>query len=206
MQLTDEQKDILAESFNQGIGKAANSFAILLGNKYEVHLDVPDVLILSINEMFKIIEQKAKKVTTVELDYTGPFEGHSLMVYSFEDSQKLAQLLTGEEIVPDTLSEDDIDALKEVANIVLNAGIGTIGNIFSAQVETGLPNLKYGKIEDCLSEYLDKEETNILYIKSKFNIGDNPLDIVISLLLESSRIEELLSFVNEYHKKLFGEK
>lgn len=147
--LSRDQLDTLAELFNIGVGKAASVLSEMVDE--EVSLSVPLLECSQFENAAKTLQEcTAERVEAVEQDFTGKFSGMSFLVFSEQSSFLLVQRLLGSEIPLDELTEMEQDALKEVANIILNACFGSISDMLGVTLESGIPKLVSGTCDQVL--------------------------------------------------------
>ncbi len=147
--LSETQLDTLTELFNIGVGTAAAALSDMVNE--EVSLQVPVIECSQFEQAASKLEAcTAAKVEAVEQDFNGYFSGVSFLVFSEQSSFELVQRLLGSQIPLDELTEMEQDALKEVANIILNACFGTISDLLGTTLESGVPKLVSGSCEQVL--------------------------------------------------------
>ena len=145
MKLTEHQTDALSELTNIAFGRAAASFSDLAGQR--VLLNTPSVAVYETSALkdalSKLVEGQG---ATVHLDFTGPVSGDALLVLDHADAVLLVGLLLGTQSATGRLSTLDQEALVEVGNILLNACLGTFGNLLQANIRFSVPNLYLGAL------------------------------------------------------------
>ena len=202
MKITQEQMDLLAEIFNQGVGRASAMIEELAG--CEVFLTVPEVNILLLKDLVEVIkEAEGENISGVVQKYSGPFEGSAIMIYSEQSTLQLIQLIMGTETPLEQLNEMESDALGELGNIVLNSCLSAIGNILESEIETEIPYIISGSTENVLS--LEKEvplDRKVIFLKMGFNISASELQGYISFLIDTEKIKVLLDQLDAYFKRI----
>ena len=128
MDLTVGQRDALVELLNIGFGRAAAALSQLTGQR--VLLDVPQVSIHGIQDLNKTLHTVlGDDVASVHQIFSGPVAGDALLVLDHKAAAMLKQLLTDEPPLPLPLDATAREVLTEVGNILLNACLGTFGNL-----------------------------------------------------------------------------
>jgi len=174
--LTDDILDALREIINIAVGRAAGTLNELLG--HHVTLEVPQVVVLPPHELSSHVAQQANQsVSLVVLQFKGQFSGLSSLVFTSDSASKLVDLLVGEEV-----SIDELDALKtgtlaEVGNILLNAVMGSIGNVLGTKLSYTIPSYQEGDLGVILQPMLQHESaalavTTRFTVKSRHIVGE----------------------------------
>jgi chemotaxis protein CheC len=138
MQLSADQIDTLTEIVNIGVGRAASSLSRIVGERVE--LMVPSIHIGELSEMSSLLgDTQGNPDTTIIQDFEGDVSGRALLAFPSASGISLAQIISG---VDETVDELDVDLggiLEEIGNIVLNAVLGSIGNMTSSGMVYSVP-------------------------------------------------------------------
>ena len=172
--LTQSQLDTLTELFNIGVGKAAAVLHEMIDE--EVSLSIPVIECSAFEDAIKSLSIPASnKVEAVEQNFSGKFSGVSVLVFSEQSSFRLVQRVLGSDIPHDELSEMEQDALKEVANIILNACFGSISDILNIPLESSIPKLVTGSCEDVFRH---------TQLPADSNNADDPVALVMKVIFD----------------------
>jgi chemotaxis protein CheC len=128
LRLSPKEHDILVELFNIGMGKAASSLSSML--KQKILLEIPEIDIISVDELIRLVDYKDKTFDITHLDFSGKINGRSALVLDPESVANLTQSITGE--IDPTQSKDIV---TEVGNIVVNSLLGSVSNILETSLE-----------------------------------------------------------------------
>lgn len=193
---------MLKETINLGVGKAAASLSELTNNQHEVLLSIPKVSILPIQELFSEIKKiSGDAIFCVSQDYSGPFEGTAVMIYSEKASLQLVQIMLGSEASSQVMNDIELDALCEVGNIVLNSCLGAIGSAMGEEISTTLPRIAKGTPEAVLNFNKRGAETqDVIYLRMGFTLANTNLKGHISFLLETAKIEALIEGLERVYR------
>ena len=138
MLLTDQQKDALTEVINIGFSRSASSLSELTGHR--VLLEVPRVSIHPIQELQSSLgEFVDEEIATVHQIFDGIVSGDAMLMLNQTGALHLSRLLTDAETTGDRLYESDREVLTEVGNILLNACLGTFGNMLKVHIGFAVP-------------------------------------------------------------------
>ena len=140
MQLTAIQQDALVELLNIGFGRAASSLSQLTGHR--VLLEVPEVTIHPVEEVSSALGRVVtENVASVHQIFSGPVSGDALLMIDQTGAGMLKELLTNEPALPLAIDASAREVITEVGNILLNACLGTFGNLLNVQVAFSVPHL-----------------------------------------------------------------
>ena len=202
MELTPQQQDALIELLNIGFGRAAASLSQLTGHR--VVLDVPEV---SIHPMGAVRQALAKVVSddvaSVHQIFSGPVGGDALLILNHEAAGILKQLLTDEPALPLPLDASAREVLTEVGNILLNACLGTFGNLLDVQVSFSVPRLDLDTLEGVLQSLIVHREgmRYALLVHAGFKLRDAAVTGYLVIVLSVASLDRLLKAVEHWENK-----
>ena len=94
--LSDIERDALAEIANIGVSRAATSLRQMVGE--EVLLSVPAVNIVSREAASALVEKGGNpKLVAVQQLFSGPFSGRALLIFPQDQSLELVRSIVGDE-------------------------------------------------------------------------------------------------------------
>jgi chemotaxis protein CheC len=140
--LTPEQEDILTELVNVGIGRAACSLSEMIDSN--VGLRVPNVRAADARGMIQLTDERHADSSIVVQGFTGPLAGTAVLVFPPASARSLVALLTGAQKGSLALDVERAAVLTEVGNIIINAVLGSLGNLASLDLTFGLPRYEEG--------------------------------------------------------------
>jgi chemotaxis protein CheC len=194
MELNPEQKDALTELVNIGFGKAANALSILVGKR--VILDTPEVNIYTVEKLADSLSLLAQReMTTVHQLFSGKLAGDIMLIMDLESSTILLDLLQGGPGSPHPLTDDDRDSLVEIGNILLNAFIGSFGNLLNVRISFAVPRLSLESIHHMV-DTLTIDQRNINYamvVKIFFRLTEGEVSGFMVIVMGIESMEALLS-------------
>jgi chemotaxis protein CheC len=191
--LTESQQDSLTEIINIAFSRAAASLSDL--TQHRVLLNVPKVSIHPMNELQGILSEFVQdEIATVHQIFDGSLSGDAMLMLDYEGAVKLSRLLT--EGNPDKIQlyESDREVLNEVGNILLNACLGTFGNMLEVQITFSVPRLNLADLETLLDSLLiGKDEIQYtLVIYTRFNIEEREISGYLLIVMGVTSLERLL--------------
>lgn len=196
-------RDVLVEVFNLGMGQAASSLSQMV--EEEILLSVPDLSFLSPVEAANLLTNKASgALTGVSQGFSGSFAGHAMLLFPEKSSLELVRLLLQDSVPLDNLTEFEEEALNEVGNIILNAGLSSLANMFNQEILTELPVFKQGKANEILNLHntSTEEENLVLFLRVDFKLEKHAIDGYVIFLLNVKSMQSLMSYIDNYLKKV----
>ncbi|WP_286237316.1 chemotaxis protein CheX [Neptuniibacter halophilus] len=202
-QLTPTQLDTLTELFNIGVGKAASVLSEMVNE--EVDLCVPKISCSKFDEAAASLQRfTAEKVEAVEQVFTGRFSGVSFLVFSERSSFELVQRLLGSNIPLDELTEMEQDALKEVANIILNACFGSISDMLGSTLESGIPKMVTGTCEQVLdlARVSSEDDPVALIMQVTFSLPAGQVNGSITYVMTADSARMLAAELDNFYNQM----
>jgi len=199
MKLTAVQEDALIELLNIGFGRAAASLSQLTGHR--VLLEVPQVTIHPIDEVSESLERMIRTdVASVHQIFSGPVGGDALLILDQLGASMLKELLTNEPALPLSIDASAREVLTEVGNILLNACLGTFGNLLKVQVTFSVPQLSLESLGAILETLRVNQEgmKYALVVQAGFKLRDNEVRGFLVIVLSVASLDRLLRAVEEW--------
>ena len=202
MQLTTVQQDALIELINIGFGRAAAALSKLTGHR--VQLEVPQVTMCPIEEMADRLRPVLdNELATVHQIFAGPVEGDALLVLDQSSAAILKELLTSEPALPLEIDRSAREVVTEIGNILLNACLGTFGNLLKVQVSFSVPHLTLDTLESVVGSIaVDRQGLRYaLIIHSSFRLRDSSLTGYLVIVLGVASLERLIRAVEQWESE-----
>ena len=194
MDLTSVQQDALVELINIGFGRAAASLSKLTGHR--VQLQVPEIAMCPIEQMATHLRPllQNEEVASVHQIFSGPVEGDALLVLDQSSAAILKELLTNEPALPLEIDRSAREVLTEIGNILLNACLGTFGNLLKVQVSFSVPHLALETLEGIVGSIAVGRQglRYALIVHAAFRLRDSSLTGYLVIVLGVASIERLI--------------
>ena len=194
MDLTSVQQDALVELINIGFGRAAASLSKLTGHR--VQLQVPEIAMCPIEQMATHLRPllQNEEVASVHQIFSGPVEGDALLVLDQNSAAILKELLTNEPALPLEIDRSAREVLTEIGNILLNACLGTFGNLLKVQVSFSVPHLALETLEGIVGSIAVGRQglRYALIVHAAFRLRDSSLTGYLVIVLGVASIERLI--------------
>jgi chemotaxis protein CheC len=200
LELSEFQKDALGELLNIGMGRASASLSEMVGE--EVELSVPQVETLTRKEAItRISSLVGDEITAVKESFKGAFWGDALLLFPENHSLELVRALIKDDTLPaEMISEMEQEALTEVGNIILNACLGSLANIFNKNLEFALPQYSHGSCNDVLTMDPSSETSpdGVLLLQMNFSLEKTKVSGYLTLLMDVASMQALSKQLNSY--------
>lgn len=201
MHLTALQEDGLVELLNIGFGRAAASLSQLTGHR--VLLDVPAVSVHPIEEVGGALQQVVKgQVASVHQIFSGPVGGDALLILDESGAAILKELLTNEPALPLSIDASAREVIAEVGNILLNACLGTFGNLLKVQVSFSVPHLTIESIGAILKSLIVAQEglRYALVVHAGFRLREAQVSGYLVIVLSVASLDRLIRAVEDWEQ------
>lgn len=144
--------DILKEVGNIGAGHAATALSKLLNKK--IDMKVPDVKVVSFNEMMEVVGGTENVVASVFLRIEGDAPGSMFFILSIEQASRFIQQLTNDhdfslENLP--YPEMALSALQELGNILSGSYLTSFSDFTNLNLYPSVPAISIDMIGAILS-------------------------------------------------------
>jgi len=199
--LTADQQDALIEIINIGFGRAAAALSKLTGHRVE--LEVPHVTMCPIGEMAdRLRPLLSNDLATVHQIFSGPVDGDALLVLDQNSAAILKELLTSEPALPLEIDRSAREVITEIGNILLNACLGTFGNLLKVQVSFSVPHLTLETLESVVGSIaVDRQGLRYaLIVHSSFKLRDSSLTGYLVIVLGVASIERLIRALEQWER------
>ena len=202
MNLTITQQDALVELINIGFGRAGAALSKLTGHR--VQLEVPQVAMCPIEEMVdRLRPMLANELATVHQIFFGPVDGDALLVLDQRSAAILKELLTDEPALPLEIDRSAREVVTEIGNILLNACLGTFGNLLKVQVSFSVPHLTLDTLHDVMKSLLINREglRYALVVHAGFKLRDAEVKGYLVIVLSVASLDRLIRSVEEWEHR-----
>lgn len=203
IQLNELQQDMLTELFNIGMGNAANALSEMINE--EVLLSIPQITFMQKSELTRILEaDSGGHISGVSQQFSGMILGEALLTFPTPQSLELVRLLLQDTVGLENLTEFEEEALTEVGNIILNAGLSSLADIFDGEITSDLPVFNSGSCADVIENTNKGNNTQetVLYLQVDFNIEKKDIKGYVVYLFDVESMAKLSILIENYLSKL----
>jgi len=197
-ELSDIEKDALAEIANMGVSRAAVSLRQMVGE--QVLLSVPAVNIVTREAAAGLVERvNSPRLVAVRQYFEGPFSGRALLIFPEAQSLELVRYIVGEEHSLEDVIDLEQEALAETGNIILNACLATIANVLRRSMRMSLPSVIRGDGATLFeTRSSDPDGDLVLFLYIDFTIKSRDVRGFIALLMDLPSITALKEIVGDF--------
>jgi chemotaxis protein CheC len=198
MENWSEYQDAITEIVNIGFGRAAASLSALLGQK--VQLEAPEVKLLTFPKLKSAMtDLVSSDAISVHQKFKGRIDGDVLLLLNESSASILVDLLSGGNGNYHPLTISDREALLEVGNILLNAYIGSFGNLLKFRINFSIPQLNYQPVYKTLGNLnLTKDDDHYsLLVKTEFKVLDGQVDGYVVLIVDEDSLSTVYSAIKK---------
>lgn len=202
MELNDSQHDALVELLNIGFGKAGASLSTLTGQR--VILEVPVVSVHPLDRLNATLAEVVEgDVASVHQVFTGPVAGDALLMLNPAGAAILKELLTDEPALPLELDASAREVLTEVGNVLLNACIGTFGNLLGVPIGFSVPDLDIARLHDVVARFTTTGDAfrYALVITSAFRLRDSEVTGYVVIVMTVQSLNRLLVALDSWERR-----
>jgi chemotaxis protein CheC len=196
MDLNELQRDALGEIFNIGVGRAASSLSQIVNDT--VLLSAPEVTLVHREDAAKVLlGSEFRQFSTVSQHFTGAFEAEAMLVFPETNALEIVRLMVGPHMSVEELSEFEQEAMCEVGNIILNACMSALADLFHLSLNGTLPIHRFGDTES-LSFLEGSQEQMVLVLQVDMTISQQRVQGHILFLLSVVSMQSLLDCLDCY--------
>ncbi len=201
MELNAVQHDALVELLNIGFGRAGASLSKL--TQQRVLLDVPQVAVHPVSHLNQSLGRLIdERVASVHQVFSGPVSGDALLLLDPIAAATLTELLTDVPALSFDLDPSTREVFTEVGNIVLNACIGTFGNMLEVPVSFSVPDVDVTSITTVIDRMLESGDglRYALVITAGFRLRDSAVTGYVVIVLTVQSLRRLLDALDRWQK------
>jgi len=201
VELSPAQHDALVELLNIGFGRAGASLSSLTGHR--VLLEVPHVAIHPIDHLNDTLGEYMKgEVASVHQEFGGPVGGDAMLILDPVAATTLKELLTNEPALPLALDASAREVLTEVGNILLNACLGTFGNLLKIPVSFSVPDIDVATVRAVVDRLLGPSHAfrYALVVTAGFRLRDAEVTGYVVIVLTVQSLTRLLVAVEQWER------
>ena len=201
MELNTVQHDALVELLNIGFGRAGASLSKL--TQQRVLLEVPNVAIHPITHLNHSLGRLADdRVASVHQVFSGPVAGDALLLLDPIAAATLTELLTDVPPLSMDLDPSSREVFTEVGNIVLNACIGTFGNMLEVPVSFSVPDVDVTSIHSVIDRMLETGDAfrYALVITAGFRLRESAVTGYVVIVLTVQSLKRLLDALDRWQR------
>ena len=201
MELNHDQHDALVELLNIGFGRAGASLSKL--TQQRVLLEVPQVAIHPITHLNESLGRLVdERVASVHQVFSGPVAGDALLLLDPIAAATLTELLTDVPALSLDLDPSTREVFIEVGNIVLNACIGTFGNMLQVPMSFSVPDVDVSTITSVIDRMMEVGDAfrYALVVTAGFRLRESEVTGYVVIVLTVQSLKRLLDALDRWQR------
>ena len=192
--------DAVAEILNIAMGSAAASLSEMINE--EVLLSVPGVSFVSRLEATEIIGTKAKSnVSGVVQPFNGAFGGDAMLLFPENQSLQLVRaVLQQDDLTLDDLTEMEQEAMTEIGNVILNACLCSMADMFDQEMFGKIPEFIQGSLKQVFSvdNELENSEAIVLLLNMDFSVEKKKIQGYVTFLMDVDSVTKFRACIENF--------
>ncbi len=196
--LSELQMDGLTEVFNIGTCRAASSLSEIVGD--EVKLTVPRLqLVNSADLTLDTLSLGSARLGSVKQQFSGPFDAQAMLLFTEERALEIVHDMMGSQVSIEDIAEFEQEAMCELGNIVLNACLSAMADIFGVELDSTLPQYTVDTSEAILQQILsDTDQPVLMVLHMNLSIEKRHTQGYLAFLLSTSSLQKLLAHIDRF--------
>ncbi len=195
-ELDELQTDALGEIFNIGVWRAADALSQIVHS--EIELSAPQVRLVPISEVRATLAgNEFNHFSSVTQHFDGPFNAEAVLIFPEANALVIVSQMLGSHLSPEELSEYEQEAMCEVGNIILNACISVLADLFHVEFNGGLPTHQFGD-RDSLGFEVDYQADYVPLLQISMKINQANVEGHLLFLLGVQSLESLFACLDAY--------
>lgn len=203
--LSELQRDALAEIFNIGVGQAASSMSQIVGEP--IMLSVPLIELLSGGKQAEAISEiiQTPRICAVSQEFSGSMGAKAFLIFPEGKTREIVRRMVGDSVSAEELSEMEQEALSEIGNIILNSCFSSMSDLLRVAFKSSLPAYHLGPVGEVLSLHAGKEsESLLLLLHIDFSMPNADIHGYLVFLLTLPSFNSLLELVDRFLESVHG--
>ncbi len=200
-QLSEDQRDALAEIVNIGMGRAGASLAEILDEF--VILSVPQIRLVSSQDIGEALEEligAESLVSAIRQPFYNHLHGEALVVYDEHGCRDLADIMGHEGTLDEKVEEE---LLLDIGNILAGASLQGVAEQLQAEITFSPPSILANHVP--VSELLDPDELEWSYsllIEVNFTLEQRQFKSHLLIMLSEDSIDTLIQDIEAFMESL----
>lgn len=202
LQLDEDTRDAIAETFNLALGHAALHFSELVND--EVELSVPQVALIPVAELLPRIAEATGSTHSARLvrmaqrfhSRQGDIQTQALLLFAEQGCLDLLGRLLHQPAAQQ-LGDLERDALGEVANVILNSCMNRLAEVLDRAMTGSLPQIGAGPAEQLLAQDT-VPGTLVLWAGVGMKLADQQVQGQVVFLMDMASLERAIHQIRSY--------
>ncbi len=199
--LDEFELDALTELVNIAVSRAAASLGAMIGE--QILLSVPSIVIIPRAQAAALIADRASNLlVAVRQAFRGEVSGRALLIFPERNSLELVRAIAGEHLTLEDILELEHEALAEIGNVILNASIATIANLFERRLTMSLPEIIRGSGHNFFDLEVSAADDAVLFVHINFSVQGHAIRGYVALVMDLVSLASLKDLLAEFIKRM----
>jgi chemotaxis protein CheC len=165
-----------------------------------VLLSAPSVQLVRAKEAAgMLLGAELRKLSTVSQLFSGPFDAQATLVFPETNALEIVRLMVGPHMSVEELCEFEQEAMCEIGNIILNACMSSLADLFHISFDSTLPSHRFGDTNS-VPILENSDEQVVLILQVDMVISQQRIQGHILFLLSVASMCNLFSCLDAYLK------
>jgi chemotaxis protein CheC len=197
IELDEIERDALTEVFNIGVGQAACAMSQMVND--QVMLSVPSISFTShATAARELTKDAGQRICGVSQRFHGTFDADAILMFPENKSLEIVRLMIGDEMPIEELTAMEQEALSEIGNIILNALIGTLADVFGSEFSSSLPEFHFGTSSEILQADSKDAGDLVMLLHIDFRLETHQINGYVAFLLDVSSVQGLKGSISRF--------
>jgi chemotaxis protein CheC len=193
--LDHSQLDLMREVANIGAGHAATALSQMTNRT--IMIDVPEVSVIKLEEVDRIIGEPGEVVAAVMMKVLGDVTGRTVQIFPGPSAVKLTTMLLGgaEPEFPNGFTELHQSTLKEIGNIIVGAYLNALSDFMGMLLIMSVPAIAIDMAAAVMTtSYLNFGDTKdfVFCVNTVMLMGDEHMRAHFLLIPDDASLEVIM--------------
>jgi chemotaxis protein CheC len=205
IELDDDIRDALAETFNMALGEASVQFAELVNE--EIELSVPQVELVSRATLVQRIDSDAATddehaaLCRIAQDFSSDqsdIDTRAILLFPEKGSLEIVRRMLGDTGISDErLNELEQDALGEIGNIIINSCMNSLAHVFDREMSGTLPEVRVGPSNELFAA-LPGDETAVLLARIGMRMATRRISGHVIFMMDMASLQVSIQQIRQF--------
>lgn len=197
--ISEIEADCLMEIFNIGVGHAAAAMSNIVNE--EVRMSVPSLHFTTRSDAADELGADLS-LCGISQHYQGAYATEAILMFPETASFEIVRMMVGDMIPAHELGAMEREAMCEIGNIVLNACVGTLANMFEKDLIGSLPVFRVGSSQHILNPADEEDDPILLMLRIDFSLERQQIEGYLAFILDMSALRDLREQIRIYISRL----
>lgn len=201
--LSELEQDALAEAFNLALGEAASSFADIVNE--EIQVSVPQVEIIPRQALMQRLQRSGPDgqagllcaISQAFQSVDSCIAAEALLLFPERGGLEIVRRMLGEQSTPlEQITELEQDALGEIGNIIINACMNSLSNIFDTEMVGTLPSVSRFALHELFNDQVS--EVFVLVARVGMSLSTQDINGHVLFLMDMPSLESIVERIQTF--------